>query len=553
MENYVIGVDFGTDSVRALLVNVSTGKEEASEVSYYRRWGQGLYCDPANNQFRQHPLDYIESLTECIQGVLAKSPANAAEKVIGIGVDTTGSTPCAVDRSGRPLALNPQFSDNPNAMFILWKDHTAVEEAAEINEKAWHHSHIDYTKYVGGIYSSEWFWAKILHTYRKDPAVRNAAYSWVEHCDWIPALLSGVNSVEQIKRSRCAAGHKAMWHQEWNGLPADEFLVSVDPLLKGVTAHMYTHTYPADQLAGTLTKEWADKLGLRQGIAIAVGAFDAHMGAVGGGVTDKTLVKIIGTSTCDIMVAPYDVMGNKLIKGICGQVDGSVIPGMVGLEAGQSAFGDVFAWFKQVVLWPLEALAKDSGLTAETVKKISRQVLPSLTSAAEKLSVKDTGIVALDWLNGRRTPDADQALKGALVGLSLGTDAPRIFRALVEATVFGAKAVIDRFREEGVDINEVIALGGIPKKNPFIMQVAADVFNMPIKVTESDQTCALGAAMFAAVAAGIYSNVQTAQAKMGTKFSETYYPQADRAAEYNEIFDKYTAVGKLLEATLRQL
>ncbi|HHX01184.1 MAG TPA: ribulokinase [Firmicutes bacterium] len=553
MDKYVIGVDFGTDSVRALIVDTQTGEEIASAVAYYRRWAQGLYCDPSRNQFRQHPLDYIEGLTESITEALSQVPANVRAQIVGIGIDTTGSTPCAVDREGTPLALLPEFSDNPNAMFVLWKDHTAVNEAAEINDQAWNHAPTDYTKYVGGIYSSEWFWAKILHVYRQDPQVREAAYSWVEHCDWMPALLSGIKSVEQIKRSRCAAGHKAMWHEEWNGLPADEFFAAIDPLLKGITKNMYRHTYPSDELAGVLCEEWAQRLGLIPGIAIAVGAFDAHMGAVGGGVTDRVLVKIMGTSTCDIMVAPYEVMGGKLIRGICGQVYGSVIPGMVGLEAGQSAFGDVFAWFRQVLMWPLLEMTESGLVKQEIVDQIEHQILPRLTQAAEALSIEDTQVVALDWLNGRRTPDADQTLKGALAGLSLGTDAPRIFRALVEATAFGSKAVIDRFAEEGVEIDEVIALGGIPKKNPFVMQVTADVFDMPIKVTKSDQTCALGAAMFAAAAAKVYPDVKTAQTHMGTEFSETYLPRSEHAAKYRDRYQRYRQIGGLLEEVLRKL
>lgn len=553
MDKYVIGVDFGTDSVRALIVNTQTGEEVASAVAYYKRWAQGLYCDPSKNQFRQHPLDYIEGLTESIREVLSQVSADVRSQVVGIGIDTTGSTPCAVDRTGTPLALLPEFSENPNAMFVLWKDHTAVNEAAEINDQAWNNSPIDYTKYVGGIYSSEWFWAKILHVYRHDPKVREAAYSWVEHCDWMPAVLAGVKSVDQIKRSRCAAGHKAMWHEDWNGLPSAEFFSAIDPLLQGVTKNMYRHTYPSDQLAGKLCEEWAQKLGLNPGIAIAVGAFDAHMGAVGGGVADRVLVKIMGTSTCDIMVAPYDVMQGKLIRGICGQVDGSVIPGMVGLEAGQSAFGDVFAWFRQVLLWPLQELTGAGLVTPELAEQVKDHILPQLTRAAEALSIEDTQVIALDWLNGRRTPDADQTLKGALAGLSLGTDAPRIFRALVEATAFGSKAVIDRFAEEGVVIDEVVALGGIPKKNPFVMQVTADVFNMPIKVAASDQACALGAAMFAAVAAGVYPDVQTAQAKMGTAYSETYLPRPEQAVKYRDVYQRYRQIGGLLEDILRKL
>lgn len=552
MDKYVIGVDFGSDSVRALVINALTGEELASAVAYYKRWMEGKYCDPTKNQFRQHPLDYIEGLTECITEALGQLSPEIAEHVVGIGIDTTGSTPCAIDKNGQPLALSPEFAENPNAMFVLWKDHTAVKEAAEINEQAWHHSEIDYTKYVGGIYSSEWFWAKILHVLREDSQVREAAYSWVEHCDWIPALLAGVNSADAIKRSRCAAGHKAMWHAEWDGLPSEEFLKAVDPLLQGYSK-MYQDTYPSNEIAGTLCQEWADKLGLKAGIPIAVGAFDAHMGAVGGGVTAKTLVKIMGTSTCDIMVAPYEVMQDKLVAGICGQVDGSVIPGMIGLEAGQSAFGDVFAWFRQVLSWPLDDLVEKGELSKGVRDQVFDSMLGNLTEAAAKIPVEETGLVALDWLNGRRTPDADQTLKGAVLGLTLGSSAPKIFRALVEATAFGSKAVVDRFRDEGVEIEQVIALGGIPKKNPFVMQVTANVLNMPIKVVDSEQACALGAGIFAAVVAGVYLDVNAAQKVMSSKYARTYYPEADQVQKYLAVYDKYLSIGKLLEDSLRAL
>ena len=386
----------------------------------------------------------------------------------------------------------------------------------------------------------------------QDSQVREAAYSWVEHCDWIPALLAGVNSADAIKRSRCAAGHKAMWHAEWDGLPSEEFLKAVDPLLQGYSK-MYQDTYPSNEIAGTLCQEWADKLGLKAGIPIAVGAFDAHMGAVGGGVTAKTLVKIMGTSTCDIMVAPYEVMQDKLVAGICGQVDGSVIPGMIGLEAGQSAFGDVFAWFRQVLSWPLDDLVEKGELSKGVRDQVFDSMLGNLTEAAAKIPVEETGIVALDWLNGRRTPDADQTLKGAVLGLTLGSSAPKIFRALVEATAFGSKAVVDRFRDEGVEIDQVIALGGIPKKNPFVMQVTANVLNMPIKVVDSEQACALGAGIFAAVVAGVYLDVNAAQKVMSSKYARTYYPEADQVQKYLAVYDKYLSIGKLLEDSLRAL
>jgi len=327
---YVIGVDFGSDSVRALVVDARTGEELADDVAAYKRWGQGLYCDPAANQFRQHPLDYLEGLEECITGALAQLGPDAGAYVVGIGIDTTGSTPGPVDKNGTPLALLDEFKDNPNAMFVLWKDHTAVAEADEINRLAKSWGGPDYTKYEGGIYSSEWFWAKILHILREDPAVRAAAYSWVEICDWLPAVLTGTEDPISMKRSRCAAGHKAMWHVEWGGLPSEEFLVQLDPLLAGLRERLYQETYTSDQRAGDLTSEWAAKLGLPAGIPVAVGAFDAHMGAVGGGITANTLVKIMGTSTYDVMVVSYEELAEKTVVGICGQVDGSVIPGMIG-------------------------------------------------------------------------------------------------------------------------------------------------------------------------------------------------------------------------------
>lgn len=550
---YVIGVDFGTDSARALVVNAETGEELASDVAHYKRWSEGLYSDAAKNQFRHHPLDYLESLEECITGALKKLPAEVAENVIGIGIDTTGSTPAPVDENGTPLALLDEFRDNPNAMFILWKDHTAVQEAAEINKLAKTWGGVDYTKYEGGVYSSEWFWAKILHILRVDEKVRQAAHSWVEVCDWIPAVLTGTTDPKVLKRSRCAAGHKAMWHPEWGGLPSEEFLVKLNPLLKGVRERMFEETYTSDEKAGELTEEWAARLGLPPGVAVAVGAFDAHMGAVGGGIREHTLVKIMGTSTCDVMVASKDELGQTLVEGICGQVDGSVIPGMIGLEAGQSAFGDVYAWFRNVLLWPWETLGEELGLGEEVLAKAKDRILVKLTEEAAKVDPTTTTVVALDWLNGRRTPFADQELKGALVGLTLGTDAPRIFRALVEATAFGAKAIVDRFREEGVEIKEVIAQGGIPGKNEFVMQVSADVLGMPIKVVRSGQAVALGAAMFGAVAAGHYADVYAAQDAMLSGYSKVYQPDPESSRRYAELYKKYLEIGELLAGTLRSL
>ena len=555
MTKYTLGVDYGTDSVRTILVDASNGNEISNSVFYYPRWKAGKYCVPLKNQFRQHPLDYVEGLESTIRGVLAKAPAGVAENVVAISIDTTGSTPVAVDVNGTPLALLPEFAENPNAMFVLWKDHTATAEAEEINTLARSWGGVDYTKFEGGIYSTEWFWAKILRVLRVDEKVRAKAYSWVEHCDWIPALLTGTEAPAEMKRSRCSAGHKAMWHADFGGLPPEEFLVKLDPLLKGLRSQMYDETYTCEVKAGNLTPEWAKRLGLSENVAIGVGAFDAHLGALGGEIKPYYLSKIMGTSTCDILIAPLEEVGDKLVKGICGQVDGSVVPGMMGLEAGQSAFGDVYAWFKQLLMWPVETLISDSKILDEASKtkliaEISDNIIPKLSKEAEQLGIGDSGIIALDWMNGRRTPDANQLLKGAILGLNLGSDAPRIFRALVEATAFGAKKIVDRFIDEGIPIEGIIALGGVAKKSPFIMQVVADVINKPILVAKSEQACALGSAMAAAVVGGLYPTVLDAQKAMGNGFETEYHPNAENAAKYQELYEQYSQYGQVIEAEI---
>ena len=555
---YVIGVDFGTDSVRSVIINSHDGSEVAQSVHYYKRWSQGLYCQPLLNQFRQHPQDYIEGLQSTITEALSHCPPETGTKIKGLAVDTTGSTPVALNEKGTPLALTPGFEENPNAMFVLWKDHTAVKEAEEINQLARSWGGIDYTKYEGGIYSSEWFWAKILHILREDQAVAQAAYSWAEHCDWIPYLLCGLKDLTMMKRSRCAAGHKAMWHGDFNGLPNETFLQKLDPLLAGLRDRLYTETYTSNEPAGQLCGEWAEKLGLSTEVVVSVGAFDAHMGAVGGEIEPYYLSKVMGTSTCDMLVAPNQEVGDKLVSGICGQVDGSVIPGMLGMEAGQSAFGDVYAWFKDLLAWPLKEVLEHTGLIdQQTKEKLLQetldQMIPKLSEAAAKISVGETEIIALDWLNGRRTPDADQSLKGAIAGLSLGSGAPRVFKALVEATCFGARQIVDRFIEEGIRIDGIIGLGGVAKKSPYIMQTMANVLNRPIKIAKSEQSCALGAAMFAATAAGIYPNVIAAKKRMGAGFETTYHPVSENVIIYERLYRKYQSLGSFVEQETKQL
>ena len=556
MSNYVIGLDYGSDSVRAVLVNTETGKEEASATHWYARWKAGKYCEPSRNQFRQHPLDHIEGLENTIKEVLQVTGVDG-NSVKGICIDTTGSSPVPVTKTGKALALESGFEENPNAMMVLWKDHTSINEANEINELARSWGGEDYTKYEGGIYSSEWFWAKILHIAREDDAVRNAAYSWMEHCDLMTYMLIGGTDLKSFRRSRCAAGHKAMWHESWGGLPSEDFLSKLDPYLAQLRDRLYDKTYTSDEVAGNLSVDWANKLGLSTDCIVAVGTFDAHSGAVGAQIDEHALVRVMGTSTCDIIVSKNEEMGDTTVKGICGQVDGSVIPGMIGLEAGQSAFGDVLAWFKDVLNWPLKNLVYDSEVLSEKQKEklkadVEKNFIPKLSSQAEKLELSESIPVALDWINGRRTPDANQELKSAMMHLSLGTKAPHIFAALVNSICFGAKMIVERFQEEGVKIDTVIGIGGVARKSGYIMQTLANSLNMPIKVAASDEAPALGAAIFAAVAAEIFPNVIEASKKLGSPFEAEYHPQPEKVAEIQKYLEEYKELAEFVENHITQ-
>lgn len=532
---HVIGVDFGSDSVRCLIVDATDGKEISSAVRQYPRWAEGLYCNPSENRYRQHPLDYTESLEAVVREALDMCDESIRGSVCGISFDTTASTPVLTDINGTPLSLLPEYADNPDAMFVLWKDHTAIEEADEINRTA-KSCGTDYTAYCGGSYSCEWVWAKMLHCLRNTPELRAKAYSWVEHCDWISAILTGDTTPGKIARSRCVAGHKAMWHEKWGGLPPKAFFSGIDPLFDTLTAHMYSETCTSNKRAGTLCRQWAEKLGLHEGIAVGTGAIDCHMGAVGAGIKPGTLVKVMGTSTCDIAVSDGDRFDEYAIRGICGQVNGSVLPDCTGIEAGQSAFGDIYAWFRRVMEWPLKQLA-------DADSSICDRILIALTEQAEALPLSPDDMVATDWFNGRRTPDADPRAKGAMDGLTLATTAPQIFKALVEATAFGSRAINERLIGEGVEVNEIIAVGGISKKSGFVMQTLCDVIGMPIKVLRSEQACALGSAMYAAVVAGIYHDIVEAQQAMGSGFSNEYRPDMSRHAIYDKLYGRYLTVG----------
>ncbi|MCJ7693207.1 MAG: ribulokinase, partial [Sedimentisphaerales bacterium] len=512
---FTLGLDYGTNSVRAVLVDVTDGRELGTSVYEYETGQAGIILDPSDhNLARQNPADYVKGIEVTIKEVIKQAKDTEkgfdAAQIIGIGVDTTGSTPLPVDKQGTPLAMLDDFKDNPNAHAWLWKDHTGHAEAAEITALA-EKEHPDYLAKCGGTYSSEWFFSKILHCLRVDSKVFDAAYTWVEHADYMTSLLTGTTDPQKVKRCRCAAGHKAMFNDQWGGYPAKDFLAKLDPKLGSLRDTLGDKTYAVDEKAGDLTDQWAQKLGLKAGIPVAMGAFDAHLGGVGSGISTGKLVKIIGTSTCDMAVWPAD---KKLadIPGICGIVDGSILPGFWGLEAGQSAVGDIFNWFVNYIQ---PGGAKNGSHDA-------------LTEKAAKLKPGQSGLLALDWNNGNRTILVDQRLTGMLLGQTLHTKPEEIYRALVEATAFGALTIIKRFEEYGVEISEVVNCGGIAEKNPFVMQIYADITGREMKVARSAQTCALGSAIAGAVvagkAAGGYDSFADAQDAMCAIKEKTYKP-----------------------------
>ena len=538
--SFTIGLDYGTNSVRCLIVDTQNGRELATSVFEYPTGYAGIILDPNDhNLARQNPRDYIDGLEATVTNAIAIAKKTECDfkpsKIIGIGVDTTGSTPIPVDQKGTPLGLKDAFKDNLNAMSWLWKDHTGYAEAAEITELAEKHRP-QYLAKCGGTYSSEWFFSKILHCLRVDTTIFDAVYTWLEHADYMTGLLTGTSDPKVIKRCRCAAGHKAMFNDTWGGYPDKEFLSMLDPKLAQLRDTLSDQTYAIDSAAGYLTTEWADRLELPEGIPVAMGAFDAHLGAVGSGIREGTLVKIIGTSTCDMVVAP-DTEDLANVPGICGIVDGSILPGFFGLEAGQSAVGDIFNWFVNYI----QPGGEENG---------SHE---NLTEKAANLKPGQSGLLALDWNNGNRTILVDQRLTGLLLGQTLHTKPEEIYRALIEATAFGALTIINRFEEHDVHIKEVVNCGGIAEKNAMLMQIYADVTGREMKVSRSSQTCALGSAIAAAVVAGKdkggYDNFFDAQKSMTAVKEITYKPIPENHKVYTKLYKLYKQLHDAFGAT----
>jgi len=539
MSKYSIGLDFGTSSVRALIVNVSNGEEAAASVWNYERGDEGIILDPKNPDLaRQHPGDYVDGIRFTVKDALEHASDDSGfspADVIGIGVDTTGSTPLPVDAKGEPLAFNHEFSDNPGAMAWLWKDHTGHAEAAEITAKA-AETRPEYLAKCGGTYSSEWFWSKILHCKRVTPEVFNAAYTWVEIADWIPAFLTGTTKPDVLKRSICAAGHKAMFNPSWRGYPDIEFLESIDPALARVRKTLPDKAYTIADAAGQLSGKWATDIGLRSGIPVAVGAFDAHLGGVGSGIRPGVLVKIIGTSTCDMMVWPLN-RSIEDIPGLCGIVPESILPGAYGLEAGQSAVGDIFNWFA--------GYFKSQDATSDPHGELTRN--------AEKIKPGESGLLCLDWHNGNRTVLVDQRLSGLILGMTLHTSPAEIYRALLESTAFGARVIMDRFEAYGMQVDRIVNCGGISVKNPLVMQIYADIMGKPLEIARSSQTCALGAAIAGASVAGSsaggYDNTDSAVKNMTGILDKKYMPIPDNTAVYNNLYRMYKQLHDIFGTT----
>ena len=547
-KRYVIGIDFGSDSARALLLDSANGTKLAEASSLYPRWGKKKYCNEELAQYRQHPQDYIDALESVLGSLVTQVDSAVTKKVVGISVGTTGSTVCPVDRKGVALALIPEFAEDPDAMFHLWKDHTAVAEAKEITS-AFSTGDVDYTKFQGE-YSAEWFWAKILHTTRKNSKVKNSAYNWVEQCDWIAGVLADKLNPKEMVYCACAAGHKALWNSSFGGLPERRLLFTLDPYLGQIYDMHSRQPKNAGSIIGQISGHYANLFGLNEKAIVATGSLDAHAGAVGVGIGENTLVKVMGTSTVDMFIVKDKDIDGINIQGCCGTAENSIIPGYLGCEAGQSAFGDIYVWYRKILMWGLnDVIIPEEIICREKLEIIKNYLSSTIICELEKHIKYDStqSLIALDWFNGRRYPKLNERVTGAIMGLSLATKAPDIYCAIARATVFGSKRIFDSFINAGIRIDKIICVGGVATKSDYLMQMLSDVLNLPIMVSGERQGCALGACIYAAVGAGVYSTIQEAQKQFCEPYSAKFFPKENMHAKYMLEYDKYLSLGEYVE------
>ena len=553
MKDFVIGLDYGTDSARAVLVNAHTGEQIAEAVHNYTRWSRGEFCDALESRFRQHPLDYIEALKSVLHGVLDNNQ-DIAPYVRAISVDTTASTPCLTDENLQPLSLKEQYKDNPDAMFVLWKDHTGVAEAAAI-EQACHNSQTDYTQVSGYHYSAECFWAKVMHLLATNSDMRRDARSVIECSDFICATLTGTTDPKEARMGHCNAAQKMFWSEDWGGFPPESFFEALDPALVPILRTLNANKYTCDKPYGKISSALAAELGLSCDVVIGCGNVDSHQGAIGAGVAYKRAMINLGTSGCCMFVIPSEVLGGRIIDGVFGQAESCIIPGLVGFEVGLSAFGDAYAWLRRTLAYPtVEILAKSEKIDPETRKTLVDEVLDNilvkLGEDAAKITPRLDAPFATDWFNGRRSPEPNQLLWGSLMGLKLSTTAPELYYAIVEATALAMKTIVDHLAERDIVFDSFIGVGGISQKSPFVMQMLADAIGKDIHVSECKQSCALGSAFCASVVAGLYPTIEAAQQALCRPIIRTYSPNSERRELLQKRHELYRAAGKFTESLI---
>ena len=526
---YSIGVDFGTLSARALLVEVETGREVATSVYEYENGVIDEYLPTSGEKLPpdwalQDPRDYLTALETTVPSVISKSGVNP-EDVIGLGTDFTACTMLPIDKNDNPLCLTPEWENNPHAWVKLWKHHAAQPEANKINEIA-EKLGCNFLQRYGGKTNSEWFFAKALQILNEAPEVYNAADRFIEAGDWLNLQLTGVET-----RNACAAGYKAMWEKA-SGFPPNEFFKALDPAFEHVVDEkMCRNITPVGDKVGELTPAMAAKIGLKPGIAVSASIIDAHVAVPAATVTrEGAMVAIMGTSTCHMVLAKQP----EIVEGMCGYVEDGILPGFFGFEAGQSCVGDHFAWFvDNCVPASYHKEAKDRGINLHAL----------LCEKAAKLKPGESGLLALDWWNGNRSVLVDADLTGMILGMNLNTKPEEVYRALVEATAYGTNIIIDAFQSSGVTVDQIVACGGLAERNEMLMQIYADVTNREFKIAASPQACALGAAMWGAVAAGKarggYDNIADAAEKMARVKDKTYKPISENHAVYAELFAEY--------------